>query len=128
MKLNEFIEFVAMPTWELDTEVNVEEHETHYIDGEDNSGNQIQISVAHTWGIGLRYAKKGAVTITYAETFSYDDDDFEGSFDASTSGQEVVWTVEGVLVVDEVGGVISDNTLGDYMPDEFSNVEYEGEE
>lgn len=63
------------------------------------------------------------ITITYKEKYSYVGFD-EMSLQISTTGNFDVWTIEGVIVVDEAGARVPDRKLGALLGDWFRFVEY----
>lgn len=56
----------------------------------------------------------GTIEVTYSESFSYDEFE-EDTFACDTDGMDDVWTVNGVIVVDEDGDELNAHNLGDYI-------------
>lgn len=75
-------------------------------------------------GYAMLNSKLDGVTIEYQEFWSHDE--FEpGSFETSTDGLDV-WTISGVIVLDEDGDEMSINDLMFMFPAEFSDIDYDG--
>ncbi len=71
---------------------------------EGNHGNESLdlINVPHAWGWASITSILDGIKITYIEGFNYDECDPD-SLSTGTEGQDEVWSVEGVVVVDEYG-------------------------
>lgn len=80
-------------------------------------------SVPHTWGCASKVSTLGGITITYTETFAYDDYEPE-TLSAETESLDEVWRMEGVSVVDEDGDEITIAELSDRLGPEFKEIDY----
>ncbi|MDH5188493.1 MAG: hypothetical protein OEW37_05995 [Rhodospirillaceae bacterium] len=80
--------------------------------------------IAWTQGFAWVTSKLDGITITYTESFGYDDYD-EDSFNASTDGMDEVWKIEGLTVLDD-GDEMSESEIADYLDESFSTIDYSG--
>ncbi|PCS21917.1 hypothetical protein [Candidatus Enterovibrio escicola] len=63
------------------------------------------------------------IKITYTEGFNYEECDSD-SLSTGTEGQDAVWSVESVTVVDEEGDELNAHELADYLDSDFSSINY----
>jgi len=124
ISIDEFKKLVARDDWrrELDHEVTgrycrenqkwsseLGEYELKYI--------------PHAFGWASKTSTLDDAKITYIEGFNYDIHDTD-SFSAGTEGQDNVWSVDGVSVVDEFGDELSAHELADYLDTDFRSIDY----
>lgn len=129
MKTISIAEFEALVTrndWSFSQDHDIVERmdrsETEY---DSESDTLSQVDIPHAWGWAAKTATLNGVTITYTEGFNFDEYDTD-SLVASTEGQDEVWKVEGVVVVDEDGDEIDAHDLADYLDGRFSAIDYSG--
>lgn len=81
------------------------------------------IDVSHVYGWASKTSTLDGIKITYTEGFNYDECDPD-SLSTGTEGQNDVWFVEGVVVVDEDGDELNAHELADYLDSDFSKIDY----
>lgn len=121
--LDQFEILAKSDKWQRERVLDVYEHiyrEKHIDDDEyPHTAN-----VLCTFGYAAMTSILDGIEITYAENYSYDNHD-EESFCVSADGQEEIWEVEGVRVVDEDGDEVDVWELADYLPKAFYEINYD---
>lgn len=82
-----------------------------------------QIDIPCAWGWATKISTLDEIKITYTESFNYDEYEPD-SLSTGTEGQHDVWSVEGVVVVDEDGEELNAHELSDYLNSDFSSIDY----
>lgn len=124
ISIAEFEILVARNDWqrEQDHEV-VELHDRQVEEWDEENQSFDVIHIPHAWGWASKTSILDDIKITYTEGFNYDECD-PNSLSTGTEGQDDVWSVEGVVVVDEDGDEINAHDLADYLDSDFSNIDY----
>lgn len=81
------------------------------------------VDVIHVWGVASKVSEFEGIKITYTEGFNYDEH-CPDSFTSGTEGQDDIWLVEGVIVVDSKGEELTAHELADYLDHDFSAIDY----
>lgn len=90
---------------------------------DDEEESLVRLEIPNAWGWASKISKLGSFTVTYTEGFNFDQYDPE-SLTTGTDGMDVVWTVEGITVIDEDGDEMDAHELADYLPPAFSSIDY----
>jgi len=128
ISIAEFKTLVARNDWqrEQDHEV-VARLDLQVAEWDDETESLDLIEIPYVWGWASKTSTldgiKIGIKITYTAGFSYDDYDPESLY-TGTEGQDEVWSVEGVLVVDEDGDELTAHELDDYLGADFSSIDY----
>ena len=124
ISIADFKTLVARNDWQREQDHDVVEcldRQASEWDEETESVDLIDIPFA--WGWASKTSTLDGIEITYTEGFSYDECDPE-SLSTGTAGQDDVWTVEGVLVVDEDGDELTAHEVGYYLGADYSSIDY----
>ena len=124
ISIAEFETLVARNDWqrEQDHEV-VERLDRQVEEWDEENGSLDLIYIPHVWGWASKTSTLDGIKITYTESFSYDECDPD-SLSTGTEGQDDVWSVEGVAVVDEDGEELNAHELADYLDSYFSKIDF----
>lgn len=79
--------------------------------------------VRHVWGCSSKTSTHDDVKIIYKEGFNYNEFDAD-SLSTGTEGQDEVWSIEGVLVLNEDWEEMGAHELADYLNADFSSIDY----
>lgn len=124
MTVAEFEAFIARTDWVREQGVEHTEHREVVRCDEDYDAETDEFTstdIYGAWGYGWVESKLEGVTIKYTEGFQYELNDSD-SFDTSTEGQETVWEIDGVTVVDDDGDEIRYTT--DLLTAGFKQIDY----
>ena len=124
ISISEFETLVARDDWqrEQDHEI-VDRHEFQDQKRHKENDSLEFIDVVHVWGLANKTSTLDGIKIIYTESFNYDEYEPD-SFSSGTEGQDEVWRVEGVVVVDEDGDKLNSHELADYLNSDFSSIDY----
>ena len=128
ISIAEFKTLVARNDWHREQDHEVVERLDRQVEEWDEENESLDlIDIPHVWGWASKTSTldgiKIGIKITYTAGFSYDDYDPESLY-TGTEGQDEVWSVEGVLVVDEDGDELTAHELDDYLGADFSSIDY----
>ena len=124
ISIAEFETLVARNDWQREQDHDVIERLNRQVEEWDEETESIDlIDIPHAWGWASKTSSLDGIKITYTETFNYDECDPD-SLSTGTEGQDEVWAVEGVVVVDEDGDELNVHELADYLDSDFSSIDY----
>ena len=125
MTLKEFEVLVASNDWKREQEIEVVER-LDRTEEEWNSESETleQVYIPHVFGWATVTNELEGIKIQYQEGFNYDECDSD-SLATSTEGQDDVWSIEGVTVVDEDGDELDAYDLAEYLDGRFSSIDYD---
>lgn len=124
ISIAEFETLVARNDWQREQDLEVVERLNHQVEKWDEENESLDlIDIPHVWGLASKISTLDGIKITYTETFNYDECDPD-SLSTGTEGQGKVWSVEGVVVVDEDGDELNAHKLADYLDSDFVNIDY----
>lgn len=124
ISIAEFETLVARNDWQREQDHDVIERLNRQVEEWDEETESIDlIDIPHAWGWASKTSSLDGIKITYTESFNYDECD-QGSLSTGTEGQDEVWSVEGVVVVDEDGDELNVYELADYLDSDFSSIDY----
>lgn len=115
--------------WSFDTLIEYSEQNliVDQIEEFDEDGELNSTDVFGGYGFAVVTATQDGITLKYEESFNYRDNDVD-SLTTGTEGQNTVWTIEGVDIVDEDGDSVSATVamgeLWDDTPDDFTSPDY----
>lgn len=117
MTIAEFEKLAASTNWKREQEHEV----TDSFEREVNEEFRAKATYCSGWA--AKRSKLDGISITYQETFSYLECNLE-SFDSGTDGMDDVWSIQGVIVVDEDGDKLDAYDLADYLSEDFTAIDY----
>lgn len=124
ISIAEFKTLVELTDWQREQDHEVVESIVRQVDVWDEENETHDLTdITHVWGWASLTSTANGVKITYTETFSYNEYDPE-SLTTGTEGLDKVWSIEGVVVVDEEGCELDAHELADYLNDDFSSIDY----
>jgi hypothetical protein len=124
ISISEFETLVARNDWQREQDHEVVECPTRQVEEWDEENESLDlIDIPHVWGWASKTSILDGIKITYTEGFNYDKCDPD-SLSTGTEGQDDVWSVEGVVVVDEYGDELNARELADYLGSDFSSIDY----
>jgi hypothetical protein len=124
ISIADFKTLVARNDWHRDQEHEVVERLDRQASEWDEETESVDlIDIPFAWGWASKTSTLDGIDITYTAGFSYDDYDPE-SLSTGTEGQDNVWSVDGVRVVDEYGDELTANELGYYLGADFSSIDF----
>lgn len=116
--ITEFETLIARNDWQHEQDLEVMAYE------ERESGGLIDKKFyMHAMGWATKTSRLDEIEIIYNEGFEFDVGDPD-SFESSTYGQDKIWTITGISVIDENDIEISGDELGDYLNSYFSDIDY----
>ncbi|MBU2735089.1 hypothetical protein HAQ00_04970 [Acidithiobacillus caldus ATCC 51756] len=122
--LPEFKKLVARNDWQREQNINIIDRicreETV---SDEETGSMELVEIPHAFGVATKTSTLEDVRIVYTESFNYDEYDPE-SLHASTEGQDNIWSVEGIIVLDEDGSEMDEVSLSWYLTRDFSSINY----
>lgn len=124
ISINEFEALIARNDWLREEDYEVVDRLNRQIERWDEEDGSLElVDIPHVWGCASKTSSIDSIKITYTEGFNYDECD-PASLSTGTEGQDDVWSVEGVLVIDEDGDALSEHELADYLSSDFSSIDY----
>ena len=128
MKTISFAEFetlVACADWHREQKHDVVERLDRNVEEWDEESESLElIEIPHVWGWASKTSIIDKIKITYTEGFNYDECEPD-SLSTGTEGQDDIWELEGVVVVDDDGDEIDAHDLSDYFDlSDFSSIDY----
>lgn len=124
ISIAEFETLVARNDWQREQDHEVVERLDRQVEEWDEENESLDlIDIPHVWGWASKTSTLDGIKITYTEGFNYDECDLD-SLSTGTEGQDDVWSVEGVVVVDEDGDELNAHELADYLDSDFSGIDY----
>lgn len=121
--LAEFEALVARNDWQREQDHEVVERLDRQVEEWDEENDTLEkIDIPHAWGWASKTSTLDGIKITYTEGFNYDECEPD-SLSTGTEGQHEVWSVEGIVVVDEDGDELNAHDLADYLPNSFSKID-----
>lgn len=124
ISIAEFETLVARNDWQREQDHEIVERLDRQIEEWDEENESLDlIDIPHVWGWASKTSTLDGIKITYTECFNYDECD-PYSLSTGIDGLDEVWSVEGVLVVDEDGDELKAHELADYLDSDFSSIDY----
>ena len=124
ISIAEFETLVARNDWQREQDHEVVERTNRQAEEWDDENESLDlIDISHVWGWASKTSTIDDIKITYTQSFSYDEYDTD-SLSTKTVEQGDVWSVEGVVVVDEDGDQVNAHELADYLDSYFSSIDY----
>ena len=124
ISIAEFETLVARNDWQREQDHEVVERLDRQVEEWDEENESLAlIDIPQVWGWASRISTLDGIKITYTEGFDYDECEPD-SLSKGTEGQDDVWSVEGVVVVDEDGDELNAHELADYLDSDFSSIDY----
>ncbi|KKN14314.1 hypothetical protein LCGC14_0997360 [marine sediment metagenome] len=124
ISIDEFIILVKREDWNREQDYDVIDHVIHKTEQYDAESDYVElIDIQHVFGLATQTSILNGIKITYTESFNYDEYDAD-SLSVGTEGQDDIWTVEGVSVIDEDGEALDVNELAHYLDSDFSSIDY----
>lgn len=124
ISIAEFETLVARNDWQREQDHEVVERLDRQVEEWDEENESLDlIDIPHVWGWASKTSTLDGIKITYTEGFNYDEYNPDSLF-TGTEGQDDVWSIEGVVVVDEDGDELSAHELADYLNSDFSSIDY----
>lgn len=123
MTLSDFEQLADNGEWKHAQEVERCDS-THYDENELDEGQEAFVKVI---GQGRVISVCGDVKITYTEGFDYhlgNEDTFSPGTEAMSDSE--IWSIEGVIIVDEDGDEVTKGAIADCLSPAFSTVDYDG--
>lgn len=125
ISIAEFETLVARNDWQREQNHEVVERLDRQVEEWDKENESLDlIDIPHVWGWASKTSTIDGIKITYTEGFNYDECDPD-SLSEGTEGLDDVWSVEGVVVVDEDGDELNAHELADYLDSDFSSIDYD---
>lgn len=124
--INEFKDLVNQDLWQREQDLEVVD--SFDVDIETRAFNEVEgdffelTKVTDVYGFASLTSTFGDIKITYQQAFSYKEYDPE-TLDVTDEGVDT-WVIEGVLVVDEDGEVLSVYDLADYLNSDFQTLDF----
>lgn len=124
ISIAEFEKLVASNDWQREQDYEVVDWLDRQVEewNEENESLDLR-SIPHACGWASKTSTLDDIKITYTEGFNYDECDLD-SLSTGIEGQDEVWSVEGVVVVDEYGGEMNAHELADYLNSDFRSIDY----
>ena len=124
ISIAEFETLVACADWHREQDLDVVERLDRNVEEWDEESESLElIEIPHVWGWASKTSIIDKIKITYTEGFDYDECEPD-SLSVGTEGQDDIWELEGVVVVDDDGDEIDAHELSDYFDCEFSSIDY----
>lgn len=124
ISITEFETLVAHNDWQREQDHEVVKRLDRQVEEWDEENESLdQIDIPHVWGWASKTSTRDGIKITYTEGFNYDECNPD-SLSTGTEGQDDVWSVEGVVVVDEDSDELNAHELADYLNSDFSSIDY----
>lgn len=124
ISIAQFETLVARDDWQREQSTEIVERHVRQIEEYDANAETLnQIDVPHVWGWACKSSTLDGVTITYTEGFNYDEYTPD-SLSTGTEGADEVWTVEGIVVVDDDGDKLDASELCNYLNCNFDHIDY----
>lgn len=124
ISIAEFETLTARNDWQREQNIEVVDHLDRQVEEWDDENESFDLTeIPYVLGYASKTSTLDGIKITYEEGFSYDECD-PCSLSAGTEGQDDVWSVEGVVVVDEDGDKLDAHELADYLDSDFSSIDY----
>ncbi len=124
ISISEFENLIARNDWQREQDCDVVERLDRSVESWDEESQLLElVEIPHVWGWASKTSIMDGIKITYTEGFDYDECEPD-SLSVGTEGQDDVWELEGVVVVDEDGDEIDAHELADYLDCEFSSIDY----
>jgi len=124
ISIAEFEILVARNDWQREQGLEVVEHlNRRILEWDEENESPDLIDIPHVFGWASKTSTLDGIKITYTEGFNYDECEPD-SLSTGTEGQDDVWYVEGVAVVDEDGDELNVHELSDYLDSDFSSIDY----
>lgn len=124
ISIAEFETLVEYSDWQREQDYEIVERLVRQDEEWDEERESLDvIDIPHVWGWASIISTLDSIKITYTEGFNHDEYDPD-SLSVGTEGQDDVWSVEGVVVVDEDDNELSAHELCDYLNSDFSSIDY----
>lgn len=122
--INEFKTMAARDDWRREQDYEVVDRIDRQVEEWDEASESPKVTdIQHAWGWASKTSTLDGVKIVYTEGFNYDECEPD-SLSTGTEGQDKVWSVEGVAVLDEDGDPMSADDLADYLGSDFRDIDY----
>lgn len=123
ISLPEFEALLALNNWNHEQHHEVIEYLNRQIEKWDDENESCDlVDIHHVFGCASKTSTLNGITIIYTEGFNYVEYDPD-SLSVGTEGQDDVWSIEGIAVYED-GCALDAHELTDYLPPEFSNIDY----
>ena len=122
--ISEFKNLIANKDWHRE-----QKHEVVGIDPrceKNASGRLVATDVYIVWGFASKTSILNGIEITYAEAFEHEECNLASLTTTTERIEEEVWHIDGVNVVDEDGNWIDPHDLAEFLPADFSSIDYSG--
>lgn len=125
MKLSAFEALIAREDWDFEQDHEVVERFNRTEEQWNEEAEDLELlHIPHAWGWATMTAVLEGIKIEYQESFTYDECD-PSSLTSGTEGQDHVWTIKGITVVDEDGDKLDDDALAEYLDGRFQTIDYD---
>lgn len=125
ISIAEFQALVDLNDWQREQDHEVVGRLEREVENWDDNNNFLgMIEVPHVRGWASKTSTLGDIVVTYNEGFSYDECNPD-SLRTGAEGTVDVWSVEGIVVVDEDGEQIDAYDLAEYLDTVFSEIDYD---
>lgn len=124
--INEFKDLVNQDLWQREQDLEV--IDSFDVDIETRASNEVEgdfvklTKVTNIYGFAILTSTFGDIQIIYQQAFSYKE--YEPETLLVTDEGVDTWVIEGVLVVDEDGEVLSVYDLADYLNSDFQTLDF----
>jgi hypothetical protein len=127
LTVNEMNELLNADGWKREQTIEsvggLMDREEEYFD--EDAGELVRRTIPIDAGCATMTSKRDGVTITYEESYSFDIEDFDGTFDTSTDTQDRVWSLEGATLVDDDGDEIYMDDIQSLLDlNNFDDIDY----
>lgn len=124
ISISEFENLIARNDWQREQDCDVVERLDRSVESWDEESQLLElVEIPHVWGWASKTSIMDGIKITYTEGFDYDECEPD-SLSVGTEGQDDIWELEGVVVVDDDGDEIDAHELSDYLDCDFSSIDY----
>ncbi|WP_199399236.1 hypothetical protein, partial [Candidatus Enterovibrio escicola] len=115
---------VARNDWQREQDCEVLERLDRQVEEWNEENESFDLNdIPHVFGLASKTSTLDGIKITYTEGFNYDEC-YSDSLSTGTEGQDAIWSVESVTVVDEDCDELNAHELADYLDSDFSSINY----
>ncbi|WP_150139439.1 hypothetical protein [Candidatus Enterovibrio escicola] len=124
ISIAEFETLVARNDWQREQDCEVLKRLDRQVEEWNEENESFDLNdIPHVFGLASKTSTLDGIKITYTEGFNYDECDSD-SLSTGTEGQDTVWSVESVTVVDEDGDELNAHELAYYLDSDSSSIHY----
>jgi hypothetical protein len=124
ISIAEFKSLLERKDWQREQDYEILERGIRQIEEWDDENSLKRIDISYAWGWASKISMLDGIKITYTEYFQYDEYEPDSLAAGESIGLDDEWVVEGVVVVDDDGDPLEVYELADYLPAEFSDIDY----